>query len=117
MTDHTQRAVADLLTELEETLGQERRALISLDLEEIEACAAKKATLSEILSGRRHELTASHGERVRRLELGLRHNLVLLAQARDHVHGTIEILAGGRVPVSRPSSKPVAEGVRLDVRG
>lgn len=105
-----------LLSELAETLREERAALIRLDTEAIERSAAEKSRLSDALAQRRGELTADHRARFDAIQTDLRHNLILLVHARDHLQTTLGILTGQPSPPCR-IHKPVAECVRLDLRG
>jgi cellobiose-specific phosphotransferase system component IIA len=105
-----------LLSELAETLREERAALIRLDTEAIERSAADKSRLSDALAQRRSELTTAHRARLDALQTDLRHNLILLVHAKDHIQSTLGILTGCN---SLPGQmrKLVADSVRLDLRG
>lgn len=116
MTQEALTTITDALREFEQVLAAERRALTSLDIAGIEAAALKKAELTEAFNARRLEFTPKDRQRLVMLELSVRHNLVLLAQAREQVRGTIEALAGARLS-HHPSRKPAADGGRLHVRG
>lgn len=105
-----------LLCELAATLREERTALIHLDAEGIERSAASKSRLSEAIAQRHAEFTAAHRARLGGLQTDLRHNLILLVHARDHIQTTLGILTG-RPSLPGQVHKPVAESVRLDLRG
>jgi hypothetical protein len=116
MTKENRTTIADMLREFEQVLEAERRALISLDTAGIEDAAVKKATLCEAFNARRLEFTPRDRQQLVILELSVRHNLVLLAQAREQIRGKIEAFAGARLS-HHPSRKPAADGGRLHVRG
>jgi hypothetical protein len=105
-----------LLNELAATLREERDALVHMDAEGIERSSAAKSRLSDELAQRRGEFTNAHRKRLNILQTDLRHNLILLVHARDHIQTTLSILTG-RPTTPGQMRKPVAESVRLDLRG
>lgn len=108
--------VTQLLDELAHVLSEERDALIHMDAEGIERTAATKATLSEELHRRREEFNDTNRARLRVIQTDVRHNLILLVHARDHIQSTLGILTG-RPTLPGQMHKAVAESVRLDLRG
>lgn len=111
-----QPSTDQLLSELASTLCEERRALIHMDVEGIERSASSKSHLSDELAQRRQQFTAAHRSRFTALQTDLRHNLILLVHARDHIQTTLSILTG-RPNLPGQIHNPVAESVRLDLRG
>jgi hypothetical protein len=108
--------IEQLLSDLAETLGDERAALIHVDTEGIERTAARKCALNDALARHRPQFNASHRAKLRVIQTQARHNLILLVHARDYIQTTLGILTGrptivGQLPTA------VAESVRLDLRG
>jgi len=117
MQEASTHATTDqLLSELANTLREERDALVHLDAEGIERSAADKARLSDALGQCRAGFTPVHTARLSALQTELRHNLILLVHARDHVHNTLGILTG-RSNLPAQIHKHSTESVRLDLRG
>lgn len=118
----TEAAIAsqahEALNELEVLLQTERAALRGLDAETVLSIAEKKESILNKLAAEgvlgRPELQ----ERVRALVVHLRHNGVLLAQARDVVRDAVRAgrleLQPGRLPTSPPR---YPTGVRVSTRG
>jgi hypothetical protein len=108
----------EALTELEVLLETERTALRDLDAETVLSVAEKKELILTKLAAEgvldRPELQ----ERLRALVVHLRHNGVLLAQARDVVRDAVRAgrleLQPGRLPTSPPR---YPTGVRVSTRG
>jgi hypothetical protein len=111
----TEKNVDNLLSELEQLLCNERQALLSFSAESIDEVNEKKALLQRELVACRHLLSVAHRERLQDLKRHLRHNLILLVHARNHIHGLLGLEPGSLV--FRPSAKPTAGGIRLDMRG
>ena len=110
------KSIDSLLDELEQTLVDERRALICVDAETIEATSLRKSALNEALLQRKSEIGNTHKNRLSAMHQDVRHNLILLVHAREYVQNTIGLLTG-QTPTVRPYAKPFAEAVRLDLRG
>lgn len=117
MQEPTHRKTIDeLLDELTGVLAQERVALIRVDAESIEQLALVKSHLNDELAERSSSFSSAHLQRFKAIQLDVRHNIVLLVHARDYIHTRLALVTG-RIPTTRPFSKPVAESVRLDLRG
>lgn len=112
----TSPPIDTLLDELEQVLIDERRALIAVSAEGIELFAQRKSALNDAIRERKGDLTAAHQLRLRAIHQDIRHNLILLVHAREYVQTTIGLLTG-QSPTLRPFAKPIAESVRLDLRG
>jgi cellobiose-specific phosphotransferase system component IIA len=104
------------LADLVQILGEERAALIQMNIEEIERSTARKAALNEELLARRNEFSDLHRAQLKAIQTEVRHNLILLVHARDHIQGTLSILTG-RPALPGQFHQPKAESVRLDLRG
>lgn len=115
-TAETNNSIDQRLTELVQILGEERAALIQMNIEEIEHSTAQKAKLNEELIQRRGEFTDTHRARLKGIQTEVRHNLILLVHARDHIQGTLSVLTG-RPSLPGQFHQPMAESVRLDLRG
>lgn len=108
----------EALDRLEALLQTERSALRGLDAETVLSIAEQKESILTTLSDDgvlgRPELR----DRLRALVVHLRHNGVLLAQARDVVRDAVRAgrleLQPGRLPTSPPR---VPTGVRVSTRG
>jgi len=111
----TDKNIDELLSDLEQTLCSERQALMSFDAQRVDELNVVKAQLQAKLVACRHLLSISHRDRLENLKRQLRHNLVLLVHARNHVRGLLGFERS--CIVFRPSAKPTAGGVRLDMRG
>ncbi len=111
----TQRSISEVLVELEQVLQEERTALLSLDASCIDDLNQRKADLESALSGYKGELSLEQQRQLAKLKLQLRHNLVLLVHARDHVQARLGIERPS--VVQRLASKPVVGGTRLNLRG
>jgi len=110
------KSIDSLLDELEQTLVDERRALICVNAESIEETALRKSALNDALLQRKSEIENTHKSRLLAMHQDVRHNLILLVHAREYVQNTIGLLTG-QTPTVRPYAKPVTEAVRLDLRG
>jgi hypothetical protein len=108
--------IDQLLSDLAETLGEERDALIRVDVEGIERTAARKSALNDALTQHRREFTRAHRAKLQAIQTDIRHNLILLVHARDYIQTTLGIRTG-RPAISGQLHKSVAESVRLDLRG
>lgn len=116
MSDPSSNSNLDsILTELVSLVEEEREALLRLDSDSIEKLTERKSLLGAMLAQHHDELDASHKSQLETLRAALRHNLVLMVHARDHVQGTLGIITGK--PGHPTSYHPTIEPVRLDLRG
>ena len=116
MQEVTQRRDIDVvLTDLEQTLRDERSHLLALDAASIDALNPRKEGLEKELLAIAPSELLKHRSRLELIRRQLQENLVLLVHARDNVQHRLGIEAPPVVN-SRPSS-PIAAGVRLNVRG
>ena len=108
--------IDQLIKEISNALEVERKALLRMDAEGIEVAAAQKSALCDELSQKGQQITAAHRSALAAIQADIRHNLILLVHARDHVQGALGILTGrpslpGHMHQRQPAS------VRLDLRG
>jgi hypothetical protein len=104
------------LSRAEAALERERRAIVSLDIDEVERAAEEKqAAFKELCES---AARAERGEVARLLEAA-RHNCLLLAHARDLTSSVLTALDPARAEAaSLTGGKPAARrGVRLSITG
>lgn len=108
----------EALDRLEALLEEERLALRRLDSAAVLSIAHQKETVLTALSEDGVLEVPELRERVRAFVVHLRHNGVLLAQARDVVRDALRArraeLPPGRLPTSPPRVLP---GIRVSTRG
>lgn len=109
-------SATDPIGSLEELLAEETLALVRLDSEGVQSIAQRKLRLCEELAAKRDTFAQSDKRRVERLQQRLRHNLILLAHAREHVQITVNLMTG-RPSTLRPQEQLSPYPVRLDLRG
>jgi hypothetical protein len=108
------RCIDEVLIDLEQILHDERKSLLALDAESIDALNPKKSSLErELLAFAPHELV-SQRERLTAVRSQLQENLVLLVHAREQVQRRLGI-EPQVVASTRPSSP--AAGLRLNLKG
>jgi len=95
---------ADLIAQLEALLTEERAAIVRLDGAAVEALAYRKKELAESLERRPKDERARLAGPVKRLVTRLRHNGVLLLQARAILS---EVLMGPGVTMPRLGASTV----------
>ncbi|HMA96944.1 MAG TPA: hypothetical protein VKP30_29870 [Polyangiaceae bacterium] len=105
-----------LLEELKQILDSERDAVTHMESDQIEQAAAAKLRLNQLLASRRQELTPTHEERMRSIRNSQRHNLILLAHARDLLQNALGIQDARLLRGGAPGRSTV-ERSRLDLRG
>ena len=87
----------ELLTTMRAALASERDAILRLDASAVmQASAAKEKVLQALREAPETERPALV-EALRELKVELGRNLVLLAHARDHLRGAVELLGRGRL--------------------
>lgn len=109
-------SATDTIGSLEQLLAEETQALIRLDSEGVQSIAQRKLKLCEELAAARDAFAQSDRKRLDSLRQRLRHNLILLAHAREHVQITVNLMTG-RPSTLGPQEQLSAGPVRLDLRG
>jgi|GEM_PF-3486033 len=108
------RRVDEVLIDLEQILCEERKSLLALDAESIDALNPRKSSIErELLAFAPDELLGER-ERLDALRTRLQENLVLLVHAREQVQRRLGIELK---PVASPRPSTPAAGVRLNLRG
>lgn len=104
------------LADLELLLEEERQAILTLNSERVAALADEKERTLALLRDASESLTPLREEVVRIVKMA-RHNCLLLASARDAIHGAVKAMAPHLVDSTpkRGLSKPPSRGVRLSV--
>ena len=108
--------VLEVLNELENVLTEETQALTRLDPTAVEAASKQKLILSESLSALAQPFNKEERLRLAKIRTKLRHNIVLLAHAREYVQVTVQTLAGRPQSIA-PNHQALSSSARLDVRG
>jgi hypothetical protein len=108
--------VSELLNELDDVLTEETQALTRLDPTAVDATAKRKLLLSESLSAITQPFSKDERLRLAKIRTKLRHNIVLLAHAREYVQVTAKTIVGQPQSVA-PDYQPPSLSARLDVRG
>jgi hypothetical protein len=109
------RCIDEVLVDLEQILRDERKYLVALDADSIDALNPRKTSVQrELLTFSPRDLL-SQRPRIEAVRAQLQENLVLLVHAREQVQCRLG-LEPQTIPVARASSTPAA-GVRLNLRG
>lgn len=109
------RSLDEVLLDLEQTLRDERKCLLTLDATSIDELNPKKAGLERELLAFTPQDLLEQRDRLDGIRRHLQENLVLLVHARDQVQRRLGI-EEQPVITTRPSN-PAAAGTRLNLRG
>jgi hypothetical protein len=108
------RCIDEVLVDLEQILRDERKYLLELDADSINALNPRKSGVERELLAFSPKDLLTHRERLNIVRSQLQDNLVLLVHAREQVQRRLGI-ESPPIPAARPSSP--AAGVRLNLRG
>ena len=110
------RCIDEVLVDLEQILRDERKYLIALDADSIDALNPRKTSVEqELLTFAPNELLPLR-PRIEALRTQLQENLVLLVHAREQVQIRLGIDPQSSI-ATRNSVSTAAAGVRLNLRG
>ena len=110
------RDINEVLVDLEQILRDERKYLVALDADSIDALNPMKSSVErELLTFAPQELL-SQRSRIEAVRIQLQENLVLLVHAREQVQIRLGIEPQTTAGPRNPNSTPAA-GVRLNLKG
>ena len=110
------RDINEVLVDLERILRDERKYLVALDADSIDALNPMKTRIEhELLTFSPQELF-SQRPRIEAVRIQLQENLVLLVHAREQVQVRLGIAPQTNTGARHSNSTPVA-GVRLNLKG
>lgn len=114
--DTNRRGIDEVLVDLEQILRDERKYLVALDADSIDALNPKKTSVEHELLAFAPEELLSQRNRIEMVRTQLQENLVLLVHAREQVQIRLGIEPQTAAAARNPNSTPAA-GARLNLRG